>query len=65
MKKKIGILNVSHKTQYYLSESKKMRCDIQDRGNYQPCRMFIENSVAKDITMNSVKAKVAISRSKL
>ena len=42
-----------------------MRCDIQDRGNYQPCRMFIENSVAKDITMNSVKAKVAISRSKL
>ena len=42
-----------------------MRCDIQDRGNYQPCRMFIENSVAKDITMNSVKAKVAISRRKL
>ena len=41
-----------------------MRCDIRDCGNYQPCKMFIENSVAVDITMSSVKTKAAIFRSK-
>ena len=41
-----------------------MRCDIRDCGNYQPCKMFIENSVAVDIAMSSVKTKAAIFRSK-
>ena len=34
-----------------------MRCEIQERGKYQPCRIFIKNTLAVDITMSSVKHK--------
>ena len=41
-----------------------MRCEIQECGKYQPCRMFIENTSAVEITMSSVKTQAAIFRAK-
>ena len=41
-----------------------MRCEIQDCGKYQPCRMFIENTVAVEITISAVKAQAVIFNSK-
>ena len=46
LQEKLGIMNISDKTQYYSSEFKKMICWIQECGKYQPCRMFIENAAA-------------------
>ena len=59
LEKKVSIANISDKTQYYSSEFKKMRCEIQECGNYQPCRIFIENTLAVEITMSSVKTRAA------
>ena len=39
-----------------------MRCEIQECGKYQPCRIFIQNTLAVDITMNSVKIQAVIFR---
>ena len=41
-----------------------MRCKIPDYGNYQPCRIFIENTIAVELTMSSVKIQAAIFRDK-
>ena len=41
-----------------------MRCEIQECGKYQPCRIFIENTLAVEITMSSVKTQAAIFRNK-
>ena len=41
-----------------------MRCKIQECGNYQPCRMFIENTAAVEITMSAIEAKAVIFRDK-
>ena len=40
------ISNISDKTQYYSSEFLKIRCEIQECENYQPCRVFIQNILA-------------------
>ena len=50
--------------QYYSDEFKKIRCEIQERGKYQPFRMFIENTAAVEITMNAVKTEAVIFRDK-
>ena len=42
-----------------------MKCQIQECGKHQPCRMFIENNLAVEITMSVVKTKVAIFKRKL
>ena len=34
---------------------KKMRCEIQEYGNYQPCRVFIQNILAVQLTMTAKK----------
>ena len=39
-----------------------MRCEIQECGNYQPCRIFVKNILAVEITMSSVKTQAAIFR---
>ena len=39
-----------------------MRCSIQECGNYQPGRTFIQNTLAVEITMSSVKTQAAIFR---
>ena len=39
-----------------------MRCEIQKCGNYQPCRIFIEKTLAVEITMSSVKTQAVIFR---
>ena len=41
-----------------------MRCEIQQYGKYQPCRMFIENTLAVEITMSAVKIQAVIFRDK-
>ena len=41
-----------------------MRCKIQECHKYQPCRMFIENTIAVKITMSAVKTQAAIFRAK-
>ena len=62
LQEKLDIVNISDRTQYYSLEFKKMRCEIQDSGNYQPCRIFIENTLAVELIMNSVKTQAAIFR---
>ena len=37
-----------------------MRSEIQECGKYQPCRTFIKNTLAVEITMCSVKTQTAI-----
>ena len=41
-----------------------MRCEIQECGKYQPCRMFIENTAAVEIAMSAVKTEAVIFRDK-
>ena len=41
-----------------------MRCEIQECGKYQPCIMFIENTLAVEITMNAAKTHIANFKSK-
>ena len=41
-----------------------MRCEIQECGKYQPFRMFIENTLAVEITMSAVKTQAIIFRDK-
>ena len=57
LERNIDISNIAGKTQYYSSEFKKLRCEIQECGNYQPCRIFIENTLAVEIIMSSVKTQ--------
>ena len=64
MKKKLDTATIADRTQYCSDEFKKMRCEIQKCGKYQPCRMFIENTVAVEITMSAVKTVVVIFRGK-
>ena len=64
LQKKLGIANIGDWTQHYSDEFKKMRCEIQECGKYQPCRMFIENTLAVEITMSAVKTQAAIFKSK-
>ena len=63
LEKKLDIANIADRTQYS-SEFKKMRSEIQECGKYQPCRMFIENTLAVEITMSAVKTQAAIFREK-
>ena len=46
LRKNLDIANIANRTQYYSDEFKRMRCEIQECGKYQPCRMFIENTLA-------------------
>ena len=41
-----------------------MRCQLQECGKYQPCRMFTENTLAVEITMSAVKLQAIIFRDK-
>ena len=36
----------------FLKIPQKMRCEIQKCGNYQPCIIFIENTLAVEIAMS-------------
>ena len=64
LQEKLDIANIADRTQYYSSKLKKMRCEIQECGKYQPCRMFIENTLAVEITMSSVKTQAVVFREK-
>ena len=37
---------------------------MQESAKYQPCRMFIENTLTIEITINAVKTQTAIFKSK-
>ena len=54
----------AERTQYHSSEFKKMWCEKQDCGKYQPWRTFIKNTLAVEITMRSVKTQGAIFKNK-
>ena len=54
VQEKLGIANIADRTQYYSD-----KC-----GKYQPCRMFIENSLAVEITMRAVKTQAAVFKNK-
>ena len=41
-----------------------MTCEIKECGKYQPCTIFIENTLAVEITMTAVKTQAAIFRKK-
>ena len=62
--KKLDIANIVDRNQYYSLKFKNMKCEIQECGKYQPCRMFIENTLAVEITMSAVKTQAAIFKSK-
>ena len=64
LQEKLGIANIANRTQHYSDKFKKMRCEIQVCGKYQPCRMFIENTLSVEITMSTVKTQAAIFKSK-
>ena len=64
LQEKLDIANIADRTQYYSDEFLKMRCEIQACGKYHPCRMFIENTLAVEITMSAVKTQAAIFKSK-
>ena len=62
--KKLDIANTADRTQYYSSDFKKMSCQIQECGKYQPCKIFIKNTLAVEITMSSIRTHAAIFKSK-
>ena len=64
LEKKNGVTNIADRTQYYSSEFKKMRCKIQECCKCQPCRIFIKNTLAVEITISSVKTQAVIFRNK-
>ena len=64
LEEKLDIANISDRTQCYSDEFKKMRCEIQEWGKYQPIRVFIENTLAVEITMSAVKTHEVIFRDK-
>ena len=64
LQKKLGITNIGDRTQHYSDEFKKLRCEIQECGKYQPWRTFIENTLAVEIIMSAVKPQAAIFKSK-
>ena len=41
-----------------------MRCEIEECGNYQPSKIFIENTLAVKGTMISVNTQAAVFRNK-
>ena len=50
----LGYKNLaSNKTQFYSDEFKKIRCEIQDCENFQPCRKFISEKIAVHLIMTS------------
>ena len=60
LQEELGIANTADRTQYYSDEFKKMRCEIQECGKYQPCRMLNENTLVVEITMSAVNTQAAI-----
>ena len=64
LQEKRGIANIADRTQYYSDVFKKMRCKIQECGKYQPCRIFIENTLVVEITVSAVKSRATIFKSK-
>ena len=54
----LGYKNLVNKNQYYSDEFKKRRYEIQDSGDFQPCRKFIAEELVVHliIDMKTVKA---------
>ena len=54
---KLDLSNISDRAQYYSDEFLKMRCEIQECGNYQPYEVFILNILAVQLTITAKKHK--------
>ena len=59
LEKKLDIANIAGRTQHYSSQFQTMRCETQECGKYQPFRIFINNTLAVEITMSSIKTQAA------
>ena len=46
LQEKRDLSNISDRTQYYSDEFKNMGCEIQEYGNSQPYRVFVQNILA-------------------
>ena len=42
LEKKFDIANIADRSQYHSPEFKKMRCELQECGKYQPCRILLK-----------------------
>ena len=49
LEKKLDIANIADWAPYYSSELKKMRSEIQECCKYQPCRIFVKNTLEVEI----------------
>ena len=56
--------NIASGTQYYSSEYKRKRHEIQDCEDYQPCRMFLKEELAVTIMMDTRTTKAVEFRAK-
>ena len=41
-----------------------MKCETPECGDYQPCRVFIQNILAAELTMTAKKTQAAIFKTK-
>ena len=64
LQEKLDLSSISDRTQYYSNKFKKMRCEIQECGNYQPCRVFIQNILAVQLKIQATifKAKFRVNQ---
>ena len=58
IKDRIKHSNLAAATLQYSSEPRKRRQELQDCGNYQPCRRFLEEDFAMQIIMDCRKTPV-------
>ena len=60
LKTALGYKNLaSNKTQFYSDEFKKIRCEVQDCENFQPCRKFIAEKLAVHLIIDIKTVKAA------
>ena len=60
----LGNSNIASRTQYYSSEYKRKRYEIQDCEDYQPCRMFLKEELTVTIMMDTKTTKAVEFRAK-
>ena len=56
LEEKLDLSNISDRTQYYSDKLTKIRCEIQERGNYQPYRVLVQ-ILAVQLIMTAKKRK--------
>ena len=60
----LGNSNIASRTQYYSSQYKRKRYEIQDCEDYQPCRMFLKEELAVTTMIDTRTSKAVEFRAK-